>query len=120
MNTPCPDSKTHRLCFFKGAPAEKHVAVPSFVADEVEELREFVKFLYPQRGQDRFKLNRPDIFEPCWSVSSKVDGVSSTYARGETPRLAVAHARIRLQYESIGSRYLNDFALPPHLQSPEN
>jgi hypothetical protein len=96
-----PDSQTHRLCHFKGAPdAHKHVVVPDFVADEVEELREFVKFLFPQRGQDRFKLCRPDILEPRWSVSSHADGVTSTYAAGETPVLAVRNARFRLQSET--------------------
>ncbi len=103
-----PSSTTHRLCFFQNAPAaEKHVAVPHYVADEVEELREFVKFLFPQRGQDRFKLNRPDILDPRWTVSSKVDGATSTYAPGETPRLAVIAARARLASETTKEFFLN-------------
>ena len=90
-----PSSQTSRLCFFPGAPeSHKHVVVPNFVADEVEELREFVKFLYPPRGQTRFKLCAPDLNDLAWSVWDAQDKI--TFARGETPRLAVTCARLRL------------------------
>lgn len=109
--TNSPDSQTHRLCFFKHAPlGEKHVAVPHFVADEVEEYREFLRFLYPQRGQDRFRLNRPDLLQPEWSVSSKVGDSLVQYAAGETALEAVRHARIRLQHEGEDPRH---FQLKP-------
>lgn len=96
-----PDSKTHRLCFFQGAPlSHKHVTVPHFVADEVEELRAFVKFLYPPRGQDEYSLLRPDIHEPRWTVYNRRRHVSFTH--GATPLEAVRNARLRLQDQTIG------------------
>lgn len=103
-----PDSKSHRLCFFPLAPeAQKHVAVPHFVADEVEELREFIKFLYPPRGQDRFRLHRPDLFEMRWTVSAREDdGIHRFYTGGDTPRLAILSARHRLASEDARERTL--------------
>lgn len=110
---PSPDSQTHRLCFFPHTPhGTKYFPVPHFVADEVEALREFVRFLYPQRGQDRFKLNRPDILDPRWTVSSKADGETPTYTAGETPLLAVRAARHRLAAELEGERVMVPFSLP--------
>ena len=93
-----PSSETHRLCYFAGAPeSHKHIVVPNFVADEVEELRDFVKFLYPRRGQDRFKLYRPDILDPLWSVLvRREDGAFRTFAKGDTALQAVRNARARL------------------------
>lgn len=115
MDEPLPDSKTHRLAFFKGAPeGGKHVPVEHYIADEVEELRAFVQFLFPQRGQDRFKLNRPDALEPRWSVSARGDdGILHTYASGDSPRLAVHNARLRLTAEDEAERTKTPFSLEP-------
>lgn len=96
-----PDSKTHRLCFFQGAPlSHKHVIVPHFVADEVEELRAFAKFLYPPRGQDEYSLLRPDIHEPRWTVYNR--RLHGSFTHGSTPLEAVRNARLRLQDQTIG------------------
>jgi|SRR6478735_4293137 len=115
MSDSFPDSKTHRLTFFKGAPENgKHVPVPHFVADEVEELRAFVQFLYPQRGQDRFKLHRPDVLDPRWTVSARgEDGIMCTYAAGDSPRIAVHNARLRLAAEDEAERTKTPFSLEP-------
>lgn len=112
-----PDSKTHRLCFFQGAEeGQKHIAVPIFVADEVEEYREFVRFLYPPKGQDRFKLNRPDVLDPRWSVSARNGPTDNyrgylTYAAGDTPLQAVKNARLRLQAEDEAERTTVPYSL---------
>lgn len=141
---PClPSSQTHRLCYFpraknsegtpadpiddrqsieqlKGVPRGAHVPVPHFVADEVEELREFIRFLYPKMGQDRFRLHRPDILEPRWTVYAKDSPEASLfYAGGETPLLAVAAARMRLTHEREGERTLTPFSLPETIQEPQ-
>ncbi len=110
-----PDSQTHRLQFFKGAPdGQKHIAVPHFVADEVDELREFIRFLYPPKGQDRFRLCRPDILDPRWTVTSFVPGDSTaTYAAGDTPLIAVKNARLRLLAEDEAERTTTPFSLQP-------
>ena len=111
-----PDSKTHRLCFFKDAPTnQKHVLVEHFVADEVEEYREFVRFLYPPKGQDRFQLARPDILELRWKVYA-LEGmprVWTTYAAGDTPLQAVKNARLRLQAEDEAERTTVPYSLEP-------
>jgi hypothetical protein len=110
-----PDSKTHRLCFFKEAPTnQKHVLVEHFVADEVEEYREFVRFLYPPKGQDRFKLLRPDINDLRWTVVTRdpANGYSSrSYAAGDTPLQAVKNARLRLQAEDEAERTTVPYSL---------
>ncbi len=127
-------SQTHRLVHFKGAPRPEiddsksvaenvagsgYVPVPNYVADEVEELREFINFLYPQRGQDRFKLCRPDINELRWTVVAKnAEGTGNmfshhTYAGGDTPRLAVLAARHRLASEHESERTLTPFSIEP-------
>jgi hypothetical protein len=123
-----PDSQTHRLCFFKNAPTNvpvgalhmpgvpvgKHVGVPHFVADEVEELREFVRFLYPPKGQDRFKLHRPDVLDLRWTVAAKDEhGLSHIYAAGDTPLQAVKNARLRLQAEDEAERTTVPYSLEP-------
>ncbi len=118
-----PDSQTHRLVYFPRAPidetlpiqGQKYVAVPRFVADEVDELREFISFLYPQRGQDRFKLCRPDILEPRWIVTEKESDLHGprTYAGGDTPLLAIRAARARLASEHESERTLTPFSLDP-------
>lgn len=100
MKDPLPSSRTHRLTFFEGAPeSHKHVVVPNFVADEVEELRAFIKFLYPSRDQRRFALFAPDLNDLSWAVSDLP--ARQTYARGATPREAVKNARLRWTSESI-------------------
>ncbi len=133
MFAPNPSSATHRLVHFKGAPRPEiddsksvaenvagsgYVPVPNYVADEVEELREFINFLYPQRGQDRFKLCRPDINELRWTVQDRSEiepGIfeTCTYAGGDTPRLAVLAARHRLDSEHERERTLTPFSIEP-------
>lgn len=93
-----PASTTHRLCFFEGAPpSHKHTIVPNYVADEVEELRAFVRFLFPKRGQDRFVLQRPDCLDFVWTVWDRQQ--NRAYTAGRDPFEAVNHARSRLGSE---------------------
>lgn len=102
-------STTHRLVFFRalhapGNPASGYVETPSYAADEIDELRAFIDFLFPTKGQDRFKLHRPDTLEPRWLVWDS-DGKCS-YALGQTAREAVRNARMKYLNECEGSQDL--------------
>ena len=100
MSNELQRSQTHRLVFFEHAtPASQngYLAVENAVADEVEELRAFVQFLFPPGGQDHYTLLRPDLNELRWTVWDKVG--RRTYAQGDTARLAVRAAHHRLQHE---------------------
>jgi len=91
-------STTHRLCAFQNSEnGLKHEIVPHFVADEVETLRAFVTFLYPQKGQDRFQLLRPDIHCMEWVVYDRSN--RATYSSASTPTLAVERAVARQKEE---------------------
>lgn len=91
-------STTHRLVHFDGAPGTGYIAVENAVADEVEDLRAFVQFLFPLGGQDRFRLLRPDLMELRWTVFDTV--AKRSYVQADTARLAVRNARLRLADET--------------------
>lgn len=97
-----PDSKTHRLCFFKGAPeAHKHVAVPHYVADEVEGMRRLLRFL----EMPSYRLCRPDLHNLHWSVWHEPSKL--TYARGRTAGEALENAVTRFACDTdvLGNPY---------------
>jgi len=104
-------SQTHRLVFFEhSTPSSQngYLAVENAVADEVEDLRAFVTFLYPPGGQDRFRLLRPDTLELRWTVYDQTN--HRTYAQAMMAREAVRAARHRLAAES---RQSSDLELQP-------
>lgn len=101
------DSKTHRLVHCTGAPNDGFVVVHEAVADELEELRAAFQFLFPQRGQDRFQLLRPDRLDVRWVVYDR--NLKSVYAYGATPRIALTTASRRLVSE-------NNFKNDPNLK----
>jgi hypothetical protein len=116
---PLPDSQSHRLCAFPGAPlSHRQATVPNYIADEVEDLREFIAFLYPPRGQTRFKLHAPDVLELRWTVCCT--GSHSTFTFGDTPRDAVRAARMRLKSEEESERTMTPFSLPETEEQPKH
>jgi hypothetical protein len=90
-------STSHRLVYFTPSPdhPSSYRDTPIFAADEIEELRAFVTFLYPPGGQDTYALLRPDLNDLRWVVWDRVK--RETFAAGATARIAVKNANQRKQ-----------------------
>ncbi len=89
------NSQTHRLLLNPTTNAWE--PFPVWLVDEVEGLKDFVRFLYPPGGQDRWRLLRPDLHSLEWVVWDQLQRV--TYASGVTPIEAVVRAIRRRQEE---------------------
>lgn len=72
-------------------------AIPVLIADELEQLRMAMDFLYPRWGQKKYTLHAPDALQDLWSVWD-VAG-RRTFAMGRTPVEAAVSAQRRLNHE---------------------